>query len=84
MEEALDVEEALGLLSFCPDIYSPQHMLLTAEQVVRAHELGVKVLPWTVNDADRMSELMEWGVDGLITDDPALAMGLVSAKAPGH
>lgn len=79
MEQGMGVDEALGLLGFRPDIYSPQHALLSAEQVARAHELGVKVLPWTVNDADRMRELMEWGVDGLITDDPALALELASA-----
>lgn len=39
-----------------------------------AAQRGVGVHVWTVNRADAMAELMERGVDGLITDDPALAV----------
>lgn len=84
MEEDMPVEEALGLLSFLPDVYSPQHALLTAEEVMHAHRLGVKVLPWTVNEVARMRELIGWGVDGLITDDPALAIEVASVFAPAQ
>jgi glycerophosphoryl diester phosphodiesterase len=38
-----------------------------------AHENGLKVYAWTVNDVDGILDLMEVGIDGLITDDPALA-----------
>jgi glycerophosphoryl diester phosphodiesterase len=34
---------------------------------------GLLTYAWTVNDADDMLDLMEHGIDGLITDDPALA-----------
>ena len=37
-----------------------------------ARRLGLKVLPWTVNDPAQMTRLVEWGVDGLITDRPDL------------
>jgi glycerophosphoryl diester phosphodiesterase len=30
------------------------------------------VLAWTINDADEMRELLGFGVDGILTDDPAL------------
>jgi glycerophosphoryl diester phosphodiesterase len=39
-----------------------------------AGDAGVDVQVWTVNQAAIMAELMERGVDGLITDDPALAV----------
>jgi glycerophosphoryl diester phosphodiesterase len=68
------VEEALSRLSFRPAIYSPYHKLLTAEEVKLAHSAGVAVIPWTVNDPERMAELLAWGVDGLISDDPGLAL----------
>ena len=39
----------------------------------RAHKAGKRVLVWTVNDALSMSRWMSLGVDGVITDEPALA-----------
>lgn len=33
---------------------------------------AVKVTPWTVNDPDRARELVDFGVSGIITDDPGL------------
>ncbi len=40
------------------------------ENLAEAHGLGLKVVPWTVNDIDQMVRLIELGVDGLITDYP--------------
>lgn len=74
MEDEVTVEQALSRLSFRPAIYSPYHKLLTAEEIKRAHAAGVAVIPWTVNDPERMAELLAWGVDGLISDDPGLAL----------
>lgn len=78
MEDEVTVAEALERLSFTPDIYSPHHVLLTPEEVASAHEAGVRVIPWTVNEAARMGELLGWGVDGLISDDPDLALQVVA------
>ncbi len=44
-----------------------------------AHEAGLTVYPWTVNDPDRMRELISMEVDGLITDRPDLARSIVDA-----
>ncbi len=52
------------------NIWSPYHRDLSAASLARAHELGVKVIVWTVNTPARMHELMAMGVDGLITDYP--------------
>lgn len=57
-------------LGFKPTIYSPYYVLLTKKKLDEAHQLGMKVIPWTVNDADKMQKLKDWGVDGLITDYP--------------
>lgn len=81
MEDERTVEEALELLTFRPDIYSPYHGLLTEAEVARAHALGMSVVPWTVNESPRMAELVRWGVDGLISDDPALLLQVVGQIA---
>jgi glycerophosphoryl diester phosphodiesterase len=55
-----------------PVIWSPSFNDLTAPQVREAHTLGLQVLPWTVDHRADMERLMDWGVDGIITDDPVL------------
>jgi glycerophosphoryl diester phosphodiesterase len=46
----------------------------TPQQVQRVHRLNRRVHVWTVNAADDMRRLFNWGVDGIFTDDPALAV----------
>lgn len=65
-------EERLKMLSFQPEIYSPEHILVNPEMIKKAGELNMKVIPWTINDKERMEELIELGVDGIITDYPNL------------
>jgi len=43
---------------------------LTQQEITEAHALGLRVLPWTVNDPADMARLIDWGVDGIITDYP--------------
>jgi glycerophosphoryl diester phosphodiesterase len=56
----------------------PQSDLTSAQVVDFAHLLGLKVHPWTVNDAPEMMELLARGVDGIMTDDPELLAGLLA------
>ncbi|TFV62091.1 UNVERIFIED_ORG: glycerophosphodiester phosphodiesterase [Bacillus sp. AZ43] len=42
----------------------------TPQMVADAHEAGMAVIPWTVNDEATMQSLMDMGVDGIITDYP--------------
>lgn len=42
----------------------------TPELVRHAHDKGLKVIPWTVNDPATMRALLNDGIDGLITDYP--------------
>ena len=42
-----------------------------SERVIRrAHELGIRVVVWTVDDPATMRTLLDMGVDGIITDRP--------------
>ncbi|MGE4243989.1 glycerophosphodiester phosphodiesterase [Ramlibacter sp.] len=45
---------------------------LSAEKVKEAQALGLQVLAWTVNDPAGMRQMMDWGVDGIVTDRPDL------------
>lgn len=51
--------------------------LVTAETVEAAHQLGLEVFVWTVNEADEMRRLLGLGVDGIITDYPARLRDLI-------
>jgi glycerophosphoryl diester phosphodiesterase len=58
-------------------VWAPDYSDLTEAQVLEAHALGLRVMPWTVNLVKDMRRLIAWGVDGLITDRPDLGLGLV-------
>ena len=47
---------------------------VSREQVQRVHRLKRRVHAWTVNAAEDIRRLRDWGVDGIITDDPAGAL----------
>lgn len=51
-------------------IWSSYHKEVNAEAIKSAQDLGLSVNVWTVNDTSRMRELIEMGVDGIITDYP--------------
>ncbi len=53
----------------------PQFRYVDAEMVASCHERGIKVMPWTANSKHEWERLRELGCDGVITDDPAEAVG---------
>jgi glycerophosphoryl diester phosphodiesterase len=61
-------------------VWSPFWRNVTAENVKEAQALGLKVVPWTVNNPTEMTRLIDIGVDGLITDYPDRALPLLAAK----
>ncbi len=58
-------------------VVSPHFLTCTARFVSRAHELGLAVLPWTVNAPADLRRMREVGVDGLVTDDPDVAVSVL-------
>lgn len=50
------------------DAIHPDAAALTPELVQQMKEAGCTVNAWTVNFRDRANELLNWGVDGIITD----------------
>ncbi len=61
-------------------IWSPYSPELSADLVKEAHALGLKVIPWTVNKAEDMARLIDWGVDGMITDRPDFLREVMAEK----
>jgi glycerophosphoryl diester phosphodiesterase len=53
---------------------SGRHRIVSRRFLRYAHSAGLKVHVWVVNDEGDMERLLDWGVDGLITDYPALAV----------
>lgn len=58
-------------------VWAPAYGDLTRGQIDEAHRLGLQVLAWTVNRPGAMRRLIQWGVDGLITDRPDMALKLL-------
>lgn len=71
-ENGKDLTYNLSCLSFKPDVYSPDVDQLTLSDLHLAHEMGIQVIPWTINQIEIMEYWIEKGVDGIITDYPNL------------
>ncbi|KWX23320.1 glycerophosphodiester phosphodiesterase [Mycolicibacterium wolinskyi] len=60
-----------GAMVVGANVLSPNYRLVTDRAFVdRAHGLGLRVIPWTVNDVETMRAQIALGVDGIITDYP--------------
>ena len=73
------VKAAAGA-SIGPVIWSPAHADLGAPAIREAQKLGMKVVPWTVNQRADMVRLMDAGADGLITDYPDVLRDLMRER----
>lgn len=62
----------LGLSAYNP---SAGALLARPEAVAELHDVGVAVMPWTVDDAPTWQRLTEIGVDGVITNRPGEHLG---------
>ncbi|MBS1496364.1 MAG: glycerophosphodiester phosphodiesterase [Bacteroidetes bacterium] len=66
------VNSQLNKLGFTPTIYSPDYSLVNQLLVNKCHEKNMLLIPWTVDDKKNIDNLMQLGVDGIITDYPNL------------
>ena len=44
--------------------------LVDDELVAAVHAFGARIIPWTVDDPNRMEEFIDMGVDGICTNHP--------------
>ena len=54
--------------------------LVTPSLVRMAHQKGLEVHVWTINDARDMERLLEMGVDGIVTDRADIAVEIVAKQ----
>jgi glycerophosphoryl diester phosphodiesterase len=67
--------------------WEPFAMDLTKNDLDEAHRLGLKVVAWGWPEQEdtefnymRNEQLLDWGVDGIITDRPDILRGLIAAR----
>lgn len=58
------------------DFYSLEQSIITDKIVRNLHLKNKKVYVWTLNEEEDIYNVMNYNIDGLITDDPTLAKGL--------
>lgn len=56
------------------------HAGVTPEVVKTLHEAGLTVFCWTINDAKRMNECLDAGVDSITTDCPNVLLEVIKAR----
>lgn len=53
-----------------PDAINPNYTFIKKFTIKKIHEAGLKINVWTVNDEASIKRLIEWGVDGIISNYP--------------
>ncbi len=48
--------------------------------VATLHQLGIRIIPWTTNDPEKMRAVIRTGVDGLISDRPDLLQKVLAEE----
>jgi len=77
----LAAQAAGNLAQLDVDFLAVKSGLLSPELMLSAGNEGKQVFVWTLNDAYSMTRAISLGVDGIITDEPALARGVLQDRA---
>jgi glycerophosphoryl diester phosphodiesterase len=63
-------------------IWSPDFETLTNERMHAARRLGLRVIPWTVNEQSDIVRMLELEVDGIISDYPDRVREVLQRRGP--
>ncbi len=88
-----DATTALGLICETDEQFSmwrdlpvqyviPHYRFIGKRLVAELQKDGRKVIVWTVNSATAMKKFAAWGVDGIISDNPAALVRAFTGKGP--
>lgn len=64
---------------FLYDGIAVHYSMLNAASVDSLKQVGLGVFTWTVDEEDDMTKMIEFGVDGIITDSPDKLIGLIES-----
>jgi len=85
-QNAFLVENPWGLnfnlkkLNFQPDIYSPYYKRVNKRLVRKCKLKKMKLIPWTINEPEDMKDMIQLGVDGIISDYPDKLIQIVTQE----
>ena len=63
-----------------PEKYKGVVPVVTRRFVRKAHDRGLRVDVWTIDDEPAMRRLLSYGVDGIITDRPDVLAGVLNGS----
>lgn len=69
-DDEKEIAEILSKMSFLPDWWSPHFSVVTKENVAYCHALGLKVVPWTVDEEEDILRMADCSVDAIISNYP--------------
>lgn len=67
-------------LSIGADALHPHQIYVTKRYVEAAHESNLMVNPWTVDTPKNIEKMLNWNVDGIITNHPDLVKHLIEVR----
>lgn len=65
-----DLEAAMSLLDFTPEWISPHYSLVDAKFCQKAWGMGMKIVPWTVDEPEDIQRMIDLKVDAIISNYP--------------
>ncbi|WP_299556136.1 glycerophosphodiester phosphodiesterase family protein [Seonamhaeicola sp.] len=77
VDEDESIQGKMDRMSYIPEIISPYFELLDAETVKNLQAENFKVIPWTINEIEDLRKMIDFNVDGIITDYPDRLIGLL-------
>jgi glycerophosphoryl diester phosphodiesterase len=57
---------------------------VSADMIADFHAAGLSVNTWTCDDPERMRELIDWGIDGICTNVPDVALAVIESMSGGE
>lgn len=82
LKKIINLKRAAAKDSTAPQALQLPYRAIKQETVNVLHENNLYVHAWTVNDPDRMQEMIAIGVDGIITDYPGPLLALLDRLKP--
>ena len=77
---SFDISIPKAVSSHKGQMWCPEFSDVTVEVVQEAHELGLVVCAWTVNEIEDLENMVDAGVDGIITDYPDRAQRVLASR----